>query len=76
DEVAEPTGDPMSHHGTSHRLAHDEPGARVTGPVATVEVDDEPGPAAAAAPPDGGTEIVPVREPGSGRQHRDGRIRP
>jgi len=74
--MTEPPGDAVSHHGTSYRLAHDEAGAGSAGPVGTVQVHDEPGSAPAPATPDSGAEIVPVREPGTGRQHRDGRIRP
>jgi hypothetical protein len=74
--VAQPTAHPVSYDGAAHGLAHHQPGARcaIVG-CGAVEVDHEPGPAAAPPPPEHGGELVPTREPRPGRQHRAGRIR-
>jgi len=74
-EMPQPSGDAVAHHRLPDGLAHHEPGARRDDPVSPVQMHDKTGAAAAATTPDDGRELVPVRQPGCDRQHRDPAIR-
>jgi len=74
-EVPQPPGHAVAHHRLPDGLAHHEPGARRGGPVRPVQVHNQASAAPAVTTSDDGRELVPVRQPGCGRQHRDPAIR-
>ena len=81
DEVAQPAGDAVAHDRPADGAAHHETRTRrgvggVRSGGRHQEVDDQSRAADASTPADGRGELVPAGEPGAGRQHRRGRVRP
>jgi hypothetical protein len=81
DQVAQPSGDAVSHDRAADGPAHHETRARRSvGGFGDggrhQEMDDQSRAADASAPAHGRGELVPAGEPGAGRQHRRGRVRP
>jgi hypothetical protein len=71
--VSQPACHLVPHHGTPDRLAHHETGPRARRAGEATDMDHQPLPAAASATAHDLGELVPVGEPGCGRQHRGGR---